>query len=157
MRDIATADTNPSQPRRAVIGTVAEIVLGGVFVVAATAKLLASQDAVRLVEFLGPKWVEAQSVLIGVVAFEWALGLLLISGLLRSLVVPTAVVLLSAFSGLLAYAGIRGYDGSCGCFAIGESVQTAAIRNVFLIGIGVLAMVVSSNEGTRTLEKGEQV
>jgi len=156
MRDVAPRNTSPFLPRCAVIGTISEVVLGGVFVTAATAKLITSQDTLRLIEFLGPGWVEAQTVLIGLVAFEWILGLLLISGVVRSVMVPASVALLAAFSGLLVYAEFRGYEGSCGCFALGESVQTAAIRNVFLIGIGVLAMVMSSNEGTRILDKGEQ-
>ena len=113
-----------------------EITLGLVFVVAATSKVINATEATALAEFLLP--TGGKAVLLLLVPVEWAAGIALIAGFARRYVVPFVIALLTMFSFALGIAGFRGFDGSCGCFAIGESAHFAAVRNTFLIAFAVL-------------------
>jgi hypothetical protein len=62
----------------------------------------------------------------------------LIVALARRYVVPFVIALLIIFSIALGIAGVRGFDGACGRFAISESAQFAVVRNTIVIAFAIL-------------------
>lgn len=119
------------------VSGLAAAVVGIVLIVAAAAK---AYDGERFEQALGElvpaapataRWV--------VVAFEAALGVLLVSGLWPAVAGPVAVATLAAFSVALVVLEARGAPG-CGCFgaAPNASHRRGLARNGVLLGAGML-------------------
>ena len=102
------------------VGTVARVVLGGVWIVSGALKLgdlSASVRAVRAYQLL-PDWV-AQLVGAGLPLVEVVLGVLLLIGLGTRAGAVISVLLLSVFVIGISSAWIRGLSIDCGCFSSG--------------------------------------
>jgi len=138
-------------PYRQVFCNTTELVLGFLFVTAAISKVIRGESAIQLVTFLLSNSHSASYVLYTVIGIEWLLGLCLIAGVARKYTIPATIILLVVFSSALAVAGYRDYAGSCGCFALAESVQHAAIRNVFLTSISIGLLWLSEIQSHREI------
>lgn len=124
------------------VGTLARLILGGVFIVAGALKvpdINASVRAVQAYELL-PNDI-ARVVGYGLPFLEIALGLLLVLGLLTRAAAITAGVLLVAFIIGVGSAWARGLSIDCGCFGGGGSVTPDKTRYLQEIGRDVLLLV----------------
>lgn len=110
-------------------GTLARLVLAGVFVVAGGIKVADPAGSVRAVQAydLLPAGL-ARLVGYGLPFFEIALGLLLLLGLATRLAAAGGAVLLVVFVGGVASAWARGLSIDCGCFGGGGTVAPGETR-----------------------------
>ena len=113
------------------IGTLARLVLGGVFVVAGALKVDDPDASVRAVQAyrLLPTGV-AEVVGYTLPAVEIGIGLLLLAGLMTRIAAAAALVLLVAFVIGVSSAWARGLSIDCGCFGGGGEVAPGATRYV---------------------------
>jgi uncharacterized membrane protein YphA (DoxX/SURF4 family) len=113
------------------IGTLARLVLGGVFLVAGALKVGDPDASVRAVQAyrLLPTGV-AEVVGYTLPAVEIGLGLLLLLGLMTRVAAVVALVLLVAFVIGVSSAWARGLSIDCGCFGGGGEVAPGATRYV---------------------------
>ena len=111
------------------LGTVARLLVGGVFVVAGALKLPDPAAAVRAVRAyrLLPEALVAP-VAFGLPAVEIAVGLALLAGVFVRTAAIASAVLLAVFIAAVGSAWARGLQIDCGCFGNGGQVaagQTA--------------------------------
>lgn len=122
------------------LGTIAAVVLGAVFLVAAVTKL-ASPAAWRA----QAEELRVPSVVASAVPFvEAALGALLVVQFQRHVVAWVAVAVLVAFTGLLALRLAHGERPACACFGSWSAAPigpATLARNAAFIAVGVLAAV----------------
>lgn len=113
------------------IGTLARLVLGGVFVVAGAFKVDDPDASVRAVQAyrLLPTGV-AEVVGYTLPAVEIGIGLLLLVGLMTRIAAVAALVLLVAFVIGVSSAWARGLSIDCGCFGGGGEVAPGATKYV---------------------------
>ena len=113
------------------IGTLARLVLGGVFVVAGALKVDDPGASVRAVQAYRLLPIEVAEVVgYTLPAVEIGIGLLLLVGLMTRLAALAALVLLVAFVIGVASAWARGLSIDCGCFGGGGEVAPGATRYV---------------------------
>jgi uncharacterized membrane protein YphA (DoxX/SURF4 family) len=137
-----------SKPRLAAIApwisTAARLVLGGVFLIAGSLKVIDPQSSVAAVRAyrLLPSSL-ATIVGWGQPFVEIALGLLLLAGFATRVVAAASAVLLVVFIAAVASAAARGLSIDCGCFGGGGDVapgQTAyGVEIVRDLGLLLLA------------------
>jgi uncharacterized membrane protein YphA (DoxX/SURF4 family) len=111
------------------IGTLARLVLGGVFVVAGALKVDDPDASIRAVQAyrLLPTGV-AEVVGYTLPAVEIGIGLLLLVGLMTRIAALAALVLLVAFVIGVSSAWARGLSIDCGCFGGGGEVAPDVTR-----------------------------
>ena len=112
------------------LGTVARLLVGGVFVVAGALKLPDPAAAVRAVRAyrLLPEALVAP-VAFGLPAVEIAVGLALLAGVFVRTAAIASTVLLAVFIAAVGSAWARGLQIDCGCF--GNGGQVAAGRTAY--------------------------
>jgi uncharacterized membrane protein YphA (DoxX/SURF4 family) len=111
------------------IGTLARLVLGGVFVVAGALKVDdpdASVRAVQAYRLLPTDMAEIVGYILP--AVEIGIGLLLLVGLMTRIAALAALVLLVAFVIGVSSAWARGLSIDCGCFGGGGEVAPGQTR-----------------------------
>jgi len=116
------------------------IVVGGLFIWAAASKWRTPEASAHLVTYL-TGMNESRTVLAvrGLALAEWVLGLALVAGLAPIMFHATAIVMVAGFSLVLCVALHRGFEETCGCLGLGESVQAALIRNGVILAILAVA------------------
>ncbi len=119
------------------------VFLGFVFIFSAVAKMVPLEFfEFQIAEIVDTRWRTVQLIARLIIAFEFALGILLIVHLeLRRITIPTVLALLSFFTILLIYQYIRhGNQENCGCFGDQVRMSTSAgiLKNVVLIVIAVV-------------------
>jgi uncharacterized membrane protein YphA (DoxX/SURF4 family) len=116
----------PDARHRDVVGLLARLVLGAVFLVAGLLKvghLETSARAVRAYQLL--PYDVAGVVGYGLPILEVALGLLLVLGLFTRVSAALAGLLLVVFIGGIASVWARGLSIDCGCFGTGGTIGAA--------------------------------
>ncbi|MDZ7392442.1 MAG: DoxX family membrane protein [candidate division KSB1 bacterium] len=121
---------------------VLRLLLGGLLVFSAVAKLHDPSPYLRFVAAMGFTRPLAYATLVGVTAAELGLGLLALLGLYPGGVLRLMAVLFAGFVLVLAYALLRRVGGSCGCFGriVGVKVGLAEMgRDLVLACLALLA------------------
>lgn len=121
-----------------VIGRIAAVVLGAVFVVAGASKLAAGSTWIAQARQMGV----TQAVATVVPGVELLLGAALVTGLAMPLPAVAAIVLLVAFSVVIARQLVDGRHPSCACFGAWSTrplSDTHLLRNAALVAIAALA------------------
>jgi uncharacterized membrane protein YphA (DoxX/SURF4 family) len=123
-----------------VVGLVAAILLGALFLFAGASKIA-----------LGPAWVDqaaglgAPRAVAPVVPWlEIVLGALLVSQVAQLLVVVAAIVVLVAFTVLIVVQLAQGRRPPCACFGSWSARPIGpwhVVRNVAMIALGIVALV----------------
>ena len=121
------------------VATIASVLLGVAFVVAGGAKLAA-----------GPAWpaqardLGAPSIVVTPLPWiELAVGAALVTQLAEPVPAVTAIVMLVAFSALIALRLSQGRRPSCACFGAWSATPIGPVhlaRNAALIALGVVAL-----------------
>lgn len=124
------------------LGTVASVLLGAVFVIAAATKLVDRQAWQMQAAALGAPPPAA----VVVPWWELVVGSLLLVGALRPWPAVAALVTLVAFTVLLVAVLRRGEHPPCACFGAVSARPLGwghVMRNVVLIGLAVVAIIVA--------------
>lgn len=120
------------------LGTIAAILLGAVFVVAGGAKLASGAAWVAQARSIGAP----QPIATALPGIEVVLGALLITTIAMPLPALAAIVLLVAFSVLIARQLVDGRHPPCACFGAWSTRPLSDVhlaRNAGLIVIGIIA------------------
>lgn len=123
-----------------VVGVVAAVLVGLVFLLAAVTKLARMELWRTESSGLGVPWFVARLV----PYLEVVIGALLVTQVQRHVVAWCAVAMLLAFTVLLAVRLLQGHDGPCACFGAVNSSSIGVphlVRNLVFIVLGVLAAV----------------
>lgn len=132
---------NKSRPYRRWALTGIRLLLGALFLLSGTGKLINSSDARYLVELMATRfyWLIEYSgpIVLGLSVLELLLGLLLLLNRYLKLTLWASVGLFLFFIGVLGYFYLRGMSvGSCGCFGafgFGSGIEFTLIRNAVLL------------------------
>ena len=118
-----------------------ECVLGVVFVWAGVVKWVSPNDARALAEAILPfvERVPAGAMRLTAVG-EWILGIILILGVGRTQAKLLCGILLVVYCAAIMIAVLSGYQGTCGCLGLNESLSVALARNGILLGVLCLCM-----------------
>jgi len=132
--------------RLRVLACVAEMLpplVGGVFMLAAFAKAVRPDAATEaLIWVVGSSL--AMPALVGLIAFEGVLGVMLAFSIARRLAASVAAATLLIFSGFLVLKNSFGPEGDCGCgtaFIFGDSVTTSLSFNLARNGLLLAALL----------------
>ncbi len=125
---------------------VLRILVGGVFLVAAYAKLkdpwalfAMSIDSYGILPL---RWVEFVARTLP--WFEGVLGIALIAGIFPRIATATGTLLMVAFIGAMAWAKLHGKQIDCGCFGPGEAISVWTVLRDGSIGLALLFVTVMS-------------
>ncbi|MGI9053500.1 MAG: MauE/DoxX family redox-associated membrane protein [Ilumatobacteraceae bacterium] len=121
------------------IGTVAAVVLGAVFVVAAGSKLAAGAAWPAQARSLGAP----PPVAVALPGIELVVGALLITTIAMPVPAVLAIVLLIGFSVLIARQLVNGRHPPCACFGAWSSRpldESHLVRNAALVMLAVIAL-----------------
>ncbi len=122
------------------VGFLASLVLGAVFLVAGASKLVAGEQWVDQARALGaPRWIAP-----AVPWFEIVLGAALVAQVARPLVAGVAALVLVAFTGLIVARLTEGEHPACACFGRWSARPLGTghvVRNVVLVVVAALALL----------------
>ena len=121
------------------VGIVASIVLGAVFLLAGASKIAAGASWPRQARELG-----APAFVAPIVPWvEIVIGALLVSQIARTVVAIAAIVVLVAFTALIALRLAQGKRPACACFGTWSAKPIGpvdVVRNLALIALAVVAL-----------------
>lgn len=117
-------------------GVATGIVLGlaAILFWSATAKAASPAFAERFVQAVMPS-LDAPYAVRGIVLVEWALAVVLLSGLRTRMVLGILIAGLAFMNVMLLQARLNGFTGGCGCFGDAGTLPAAMVRNGVLIAV----------------------
>lgn len=123
---------------------VSRLILGTVFLAAATSKTMAGAESQVNAQSLWDAWVAGNKIVAyGVLGFEFAIGAWLLSGIARCWAGWIAVSVLSAFTVLLLAELFRSDPRSCGCFGDFQTIlSSGSVRTDLGVRIGFNVLMV---------------
>jgi hypothetical protein len=111
---------------------VIQLALGQLLIWAAVSTSWKPDDALRLSSAVLPR--VSPGVVVNVASvLEWIVGVSLLSGVSKRLVLGVFIVMVASFSAGLFLAKHHGFRGSCGCLGLGGTVESALVRNGVLL------------------------
>ena len=132
---------------RPILGAIARLGLGAVFLIAGAQKLSDPRAFLRAVRAYDatPEWL-SKAIAYGLPTLEFCVAVMLILGLLTRYAAAVVGVLLIVFLIGIIEAGARGIKLECGCFGGGGALQAGGPQTTYLLDslrdLGLLVLVV---------------
>ncbi len=142
--------SNPRFSRDHVLGQIACLILGGIFLFASYAKLFEPGNFVEQIHLEKLDfWVPATLIAVAVIFLETILGVFLLLGVTNRFVLTGSALLITFFLYLtgrnywLVTRGFRDPDSSCGCFGslIERTAAEAFWQDLVLLGLPILIAI----------------